>query len=70
MPVPTAEERRKHNILHTPFRSWCRDCVRGMGKAAYHTRVKDKENELPIIAIDYAFMKPKGEIVKKDFDVS
>ena len=27
--MPTAEEKRAHELTHCPFRSWCKHCVRG-----------------------------------------
>ena len=33
---PTDEERRRHNVNHCPYRSWCSICVEGRGKEDPH----------------------------------
>ena len=30
---PTKEEREAHEILHEPYRAWCRACVAGRGRS-------------------------------------
>ena len=57
---PTAEERRKHNITHCPYRSWCRACVLGRGKDRYHRRIDCRSNTVSRIAMDYMFFTSYG----------
>ena len=33
---PTQEEVEKHNVTHTPFRSWCPCCAAGKAKSEPH----------------------------------
>ena len=57
---PTDEERRRHNVNHCPYLSWCSTCVEGRGKEDPHytnTR-KEVQTGLPSIAFDY---KPAGQ---------
>ena len=57
---PTAEERRKHNVTHCPYRSWCRACVLGRGKDRYHGRIDSRTDNVPRIAMDYMFFTSYG----------
>ena len=59
---PTEEERRKHNITHLPYRSWCAECVAGRGTAHAHVSQDVLEDgSLPIVGLDYHFMGTEGE---------
>ena len=40
--MPTRAEREEHEKTHLPFRSWCRHCVRGKGKAMPHGKKQDE----------------------------
>ena len=56
------EEREEHERTHTPFRAWCRHCVRGRGKNMPHTKKESsdsKEAEVPRISMDYFFMSER-----------
>ena len=58
---PTKEVRRKHNLTHFPFRSWCPACVAGRGRDHRHLRRAPEDREFPEISFDYAFpRKIKG----------
>ena len=59
---PSAIERGKHKATHIPFRSWCKDCVRGRGRDRQHRLCSgyDQEGkwatpELPRVGMDYGF---------------
>ena len=58
---PTLKDREEHKCLHWPFRSWCRDCMRGRGMHDQHTSKKkknggvDEAREVPTISIDFIF---------------
>ena len=44
------KEKEEHELTHTPFRPWCRYCVRGRGKNEAHRRrgsKEDKDMEVP-----------------------
>ncbi len=59
---PTKEEIREHQITHTPFRSWCPECVKARGKATGHPGCEDEERGVPRVHIDYWFMRDgRGE---------
>eukprot|EP00971_Amphidinium_carterae_P336315 6472615-Amphidinium_carterae.1 len=34
--APTDEEKRRHNLTHSPFREWCSHCVHGRGREDRH----------------------------------
>ena len=54
---PTADERRLHELTHLPFRSWCRFCVLGKGRANQSRR---GNRHLPVVQVDYAFAPIDG----------
>ena len=56
---PTDEERREHEITHTPFRSWCRQCAQARGKANPHKKMDDEDKALGTFHLDYWFMRDK-----------
>ena len=66
LPTPvrvTAEERERHELTHTPFRSWCRACVKGRAmKMAHRTRGEEGKRDdhavrsVPKIAMDYMYL--------------
>ena len=56
---PTKEEIAAHNLTHTPYRSWCPECVRARGRANPHFKQDKEEKGVPGIHIDYLFMRDK-----------
>ena len=57
------EEREAHELTHTPYRAWCRHCVRARGRNAPH-RTRDEERKaggIPKVAMDYFFMSAADE---------
>ena len=58
---PSDEERREHEMTHLPYRNWCKQCVKGRGKEAAHTR-KDEHGELHEVHFDYAFMGDENDV--------
>jgi len=56
-------EREEHELTHTPFRAWCRHCVRGRGKnMAHKSSTEDKSMAgVPRVSMDYFFMSSKDE---------
>jgi hypothetical protein len=65
---PTRLERELHEALHEPYRSWCRACVSGRGRADRHA-VRPEEKDFPIVGVDYGYMynrAPEQEPVEGD----
>ena len=57
------EQRDAHEITHTPYRAWCRHCVRARGGNAPHrTRTEEQcERQVPKVSVDYFFMSQADE---------
>ena len=64
----TKAERDAHEITHTPYRSWCRHCVRARGRNTPHRRRDGQEEEsgAPRISMDYFFMSTRDEEASKN----
>ena len=61
--VATQREVDEHDVLHYPFRSWCKWCVRARDIEHGH-RAHDEEadpHRVPTLAIDCFFMCQKEE---------
>ena len=54
--TPSLEERRQHEILCEPYRSWCRACVAGRGLAGRHVASQSSQEEVPVVALDYGYL--------------
>ena len=52
---PTDEERRRHEMTHLPFRSWCPHCVRGRMANPPHRDLGPPPGQMgvPEVAMDY-----------------
>ena len=61
--APSRSEREEHNIDHTPYRSWCEDCVRGRGLGEQH-KSSGSTRALPVVSFDYLFIT-QGQILLK-----
>ena len=63
----SAKEREMHELTHTPFRNWCKYCMRGRSIKKAHRRQKDEEEEskIPRISMDYFYMSQKDEEAKE-----
>ena len=61
--LPTQSERDEHCIDHTPFRSWCEDCVRGRATGEQH-RSSTRQRTVPVVSFDYLFVN-KGQILRR-----
>ena len=46
-----------HNLTHTPFRAWCKWCLQGRGRDDPHRTGANTEHVIPIIFLDYLFLK-------------
>ena len=56
---PSAEERAEHDMLHEPYRSWCRACVAGRGRSDGHFARKNVEKQFPVVGMYYGYLKEK-----------
>ena len=56
--VPTREEYERHVLTHIPYRNWCRHCVASRKpNIAHRSRRSCKERTIPLLAIDYCFLR-------------
>ena len=57
------QEREEHEVTHTPFRAWCRHCVRGRARNTSHVKgdTEGKEEHVPRISMDYFFLSKDDE---------
>ena len=59
---PTRQEWEEHQLLHWPYRSWCKHCVRGRATASPHKTKSDLDREerrksgIPTISYDHCFL--------------
>ena len=54
--LPTKEEVEQHRIRrHIPYRNWCPECVKAMGKEMGYYRDKGKVRDIPEYSWDYCF---------------
>eukprot|EP00971_Amphidinium_carterae_P045628 898034-Amphidinium_carterae.1 len=55
--MPSALEKREHELAgHQPHRSWCRECMRGRGRAQGHPTNNTKKSTTPKLSIDFKFL--------------
>ena len=69
MSEPTEREIREHELTHLPFRSWCKHCVRGRAvNYGHHVHVQEDKDEqqVPIISVDYMYMKSSDQEETKE----
>ena len=62
---PDAVTVRAHELTHAKFEPWCLECVLGKAADTLHQRPSGKEAEIPVVQIDYHFMKDDGEETKE-----
>lgn len=57
---PTPAERAEHAAAnHSVYRSWCRACVAGRGKADPHVAQDLTSDQVPRVGIDYGYLEGK-----------
>ena len=61
---PGLDEVSRHMISHTPFASWCQDCVAGRSRGIPHKAILDKK--MKEFEIDYTFYSEEGFNVTKE----
>ena len=60
--TPSRQEIMEHELTHLPYRNWCAACVRGKGVSHGHRKSEaDDDRKVPLIGLDYAFIKKSGE---------
>ena len=60
-------EREKHNLTHTPYRSWCPHCVRARGRGTQHRKGDGEQDGLiKRTAFDYFFLTREDEAGNKN----
>ena len=59
----THEEKEQHELTHTPYRSWCRHCVRARGRNEPHRSREEEQRRtgVPRVSMDYFFMSKEDE---------
>ena len=62
-PQVSKDEREVHELTHTPYRSWCRHCVRARGRNMPHHSMElvHRPARVPKITMDYFFMSKADE---------
>ena len=60
---PTKSEYDDHCVSHSPYRPWCKHCVRGKAKGRQSRRLSesDSESRHPRIRLDYCVMTDRSE---------
>ena len=51
---------------HATYRTLCEACVEGRGVGEPHLRDKKQESKIPILAFDYLFVTPGGDIKTRE----
>ena len=54
---PSADEIKRHNINHCPYRSWCECCVQGAANMDSHVSRGEPIGDMTELHSDYCFFK-------------
>ena len=54
---PSKVDRDDHELLHEPYRDWCRACVVGRGRSDAHVTRTNAEKQYPVVGFDYGCLK-------------
>ena len=57
---PTPEMIAAHEVSHLPYRSWCRACVAGRGRAFQH-KASTHESTVPVVSMDYLYFNERAD---------
>ena len=57
---PTPEMIAAHEVSHVPYRSWCRACVAGRGRAFQH-KASGQESTVPVVSMDYLYFNERTD---------
>ena len=55
--LPSREEVAEHRVDHCPYRSWCDECRKGVGREDGHSNVES--HSIAMISMDYRFNSRK-----------
>ena len=55
--TPSDSERRKHDLTHLPYASWCPFCVACRRANSHHRRSHESERTIPLLVGDYGFIR-------------
>ena len=60
-PEPTEDEKKKHQVTHMPYASWCSACVKTRARGDKRSERKDQKH-IPVIQVDFFFtvVDPEG----------
>ena len=61
--APSKEVQARHNLTHLPYASWCPWCIMGRRANAPHYRSDGSDRTLPLLVVDYAFIRDKDDEV-------
>ena len=53
---PSEREREEHEMMHLPFRSWCRHCLMERGREEDCRKRMEERRRVPEVHLDYMFM--------------
>ena len=54
---PSAGERARHNLMHSPYQRWCRHCVAGRLNNVARKQSTFGHRSIPVIPPDYCFLR-------------
>ena len=57
---PTPEMIAAHEVSHLPYRSWCRACVAGRGRAFQH-KASTQYSTIPVVSMDYLYFNERAD---------
>ena len=55
--TPTEAQRRKHDLTHLPYASWCPFCVSCRRANSHHRQSHESERVIPLLVGDYGFLR-------------
>ena len=58
---PSEQERIEHEMMHLPFRNWCRHCIKGRGREEDCRKSINEARQVPEIHLEYMFMGDEEE---------
>ncbi|CAE8732342.1 unnamed protein product [Polarella glacialis] len=60
--LPSADERKAHEVTHLPYQQWCPVCVSCKAADSPHHRLpKEGADGTPVVEFDYGFVSPTGQ---------
>ena len=64
--LPSAAEVEAHDLVHIPYRDWCKWCNMGRGRGIQHRHTCG--SAVPVVGIDYFFITSEGVKKRKELD--